>query len=116
MPSAGASWAATRPQVQLSAKARVSLYCRKSLTSGVQSGESGGWCFMQQGGRDGLRRNRRTLYALYKQATEGDSTGPRPGGFDFKAIAKYDAWHQLAGLSKDAARQQYVELVAELAG
>ena len=56
------------------------------------------------------------LYALYKQGTEGDATGPRPGGFDFKAIAKYDAWHQLAGLSKDAARHQYVELVAELAG
>jgi diazepam-binding inhibitor (GABA receptor modulating acyl-CoA-binding protein) len=56
------------------------------------------------------------LYALYKQATEGDATGPRPGGFDFKAISKYDAWHQLAGLSKDAARQQYVELVNELAG
>ncbi len=56
------------------------------------------------------------LYALYKQATEGDATGPRPGGFDFKAIAKYDAWHQLAGLSQDDARQQYVELVNELAG
>jgi diazepam-binding inhibitor (GABA receptor modulating acyl-CoA-binding protein) len=56
------------------------------------------------------------LYALYKQATEGDVTAPRPGGFDFKAIAKHDAWHQLAGLSKDAARQQYVELVAELVG
>jgi diazepam-binding inhibitor (GABA receptor modulating acyl-CoA-binding protein) len=56
------------------------------------------------------------LYALYKQGTEGDATGPRPGGFDFKAIAKYDAWKQLAGLSKDAARQQYVELVTQLAG
>jgi diazepam-binding inhibitor (GABA receptor modulating acyl-CoA-binding protein) len=56
------------------------------------------------------------LYALYKQATEGDTIGPRPGGFDFKAIAKYDAWHQLAGVSKDAARQQYVALVSELAG
>ena len=56
------------------------------------------------------------LYALYKQATEGDTTAARPGGFDFKAIAKHDAWHQLAGLSKDAARQQYVELVNELAG
>ena len=56
------------------------------------------------------------LYALYKQATEGDVTSTRPGGFDFKAIAKHDAWHQLAGLSKDAARQQYVELVNELAG
>ena len=56
------------------------------------------------------------LYALFKQATEGDVTGARPGGFDFKAIAKYDAWHQLAGLSKDAARQQYVALVTELHG
>ena len=56
------------------------------------------------------------LYGLYKQATEGDATGPRPGGFDFKAIAKHDAWQQLNGLSKDAARQQYVELVNELAG
>jgi diazepam-binding inhibitor (GABA receptor modulating acyl-CoA-binding protein) len=54
------------------------------------------------------------LYALYKQATEGDASGPRPGGFDFKAIAKYDAWHQQTGLSKDAARQQYVELVNAL--
>jgi acyl-CoA-binding protein len=54
------------------------------------------------------------LYALYKQATEGDVTGDRPGGFDFKAIAKYDAWSGLRGTSKDAARQQYVELVASL--
>lgn len=56
------------------------------------------------------------LYALYKQATEGDAPGSRPGGFDFKAIAKHEAWRQLAGLSQDAARQQYVELVTELAG
>ncbi|MBD2770068.1 acyl-CoA-binding protein [Hymenobacter sp. BT664] len=54
------------------------------------------------------------LYALYKQATEGDVTGDRPGGFDFKAIAKYDAWTSLRGTSKDAARQQYVELVNSL--
>ena len=56
------------------------------------------------------------LYALYKQATEGDVTTARPGGFDFKAIAKYDAWLGLRGTSKDAARQQYVDLVTELAG
>ncbi|GAB3661450.1 acyl-CoA-binding protein [Hymenobacter agri] len=56
------------------------------------------------------------LYALYKQATDGDATGDRPGGFDFKAIAKYDAWNGLRGTSKEAARQQYVELVNELAG
>ena len=28
------------------------------------------------------------LYALYKQATEGDVSGERPGGFDFKGAAK----------------------------
>ena len=56
------------------------------------------------------------LYALYKQATEGDAGNDRPGGFDFKAIAKYDAWNGLRGTSKEAARQQYVELVAEQAG
>ena len=56
------------------------------------------------------------LYALYKQATDGDATGDRPGGFDFKAIAKYDAWSGLHGTSKEAARQQYVALVSELAG
>ena len=56
------------------------------------------------------------LYALYKQATDGDVTGTRPGGFDFKAIAKYDAWNGLKGTSQEAARQQYVELVRELVG
>ena len=56
------------------------------------------------------------LYALYKQATDGDVTGDRPGGFDFKAIAKYDAWKGLHGTTQEAARQQYVELVSELAG
>ena len=56
------------------------------------------------------------LYALYKQTTEGDVAGDRPGGFDFKAIAKYDAWKGLLGTSKEAARQQYVTLVAELVG
>lgn len=56
------------------------------------------------------------LYSLYKQATEGEVSGARPGGFDFKAIAKYDAWKSLTGLSQDEARQQYVALVTELVG
>lgn len=56
------------------------------------------------------------LYSLYKQATEGEVSGARPGGFDFKAIAKYDAWKSLTGLSQDEARQQYVALVMELVG
>jgi acyl-CoA-binding protein len=54
------------------------------------------------------------LYALYKQATEGDVSGERPGGFDFKGIAKYDAWEELKGKPKETARQEYVELVNRL--
>jgi diazepam-binding inhibitor (GABA receptor modulating acyl-CoA-binding protein) len=54
------------------------------------------------------------LYALYKQATEGDVTGDRPGGFDFKAIAKYDAWAEKKGLSKEQSMQDYVKLVSRL--
>jgi diazepam-binding inhibitor (GABA receptor modulating acyl-CoA-binding protein) len=54
------------------------------------------------------------LYALFKQSTEGDVSGDRPGGFDFKAIAKFDAWAEKKGLSKDQAMQNYVALVAKL--
>ena len=54
------------------------------------------------------------LYSLYKQATEGDVTGERPGGFDFKAIAKYDAWLEMKGKSKDQAMEEYVSLVEKL--
>ena len=56
------------------------------------------------------------LYALYKQATQGDVTGDRPGGFDFKAIAKYDAWAEVKGKSKDEAMKEYVALVERLEG
>ena len=54
------------------------------------------------------------LYALFKQASEGDVMGERPGGFDFKAIAKFDAWTERKGLSKDDAMKAYVDLVESL--
>jgi diazepam-binding inhibitor (GABA receptor modulator, acyl-CoA-binding protein) len=54
------------------------------------------------------------LYALYKQATEGDVAGERPGGFDFKAIAKYDAWAEIKGKAQDQAKQEYISLVETL--
>jgi acyl-CoA-binding protein len=54
------------------------------------------------------------LYGLYKQATEGDNEGERPGGFDFKAAAKYNAWLILKGKSKIDATNDYLELVDEL--
>ena len=37
------------------------------------------------------------LYALYKQGSEGDVSGPKPGFFDFVGTAKYEAWAKLKG-------------------
>jgi diazepam-binding inhibitor (GABA receptor modulating acyl-CoA-binding protein) len=54
------------------------------------------------------------LYALFKQATEGDCSGERPGGFDFKAIAKFDAWNSKRGLTRDDVMNKYVLLVHRL--
>lgn len=54
------------------------------------------------------------LYALFKQATEGDVSTERPGGFDFKNIAKWDAWKKQEGKSSDEARTEYVALVNKL--
>ena len=54
------------------------------------------------------------LYALYKQATEGNISGDRPGGFDFKGIAKYDAWMAKKGLSREKAMEDYINLVGQL--
>ena len=55
------------------------------------------------------------LYALFKQSTDGDVNGERPGGFDFKAIAKFDAWVAKKGKTKDQAMQEYVSFVEKLA-
>ena len=54
------------------------------------------------------------LYALYKQATEGDVTGKRPGFTNPVGRAKYDAWAEQEGLSAEEARSEYVTLVHSL--
>ncbi len=54
------------------------------------------------------------LYALYKQGSEGDVSGQKPGFFDFVGLAKYEAWEQLAGTSREEARKRYVELAEAL--
>lgn len=56
------------------------------------------------------------LYALYKQGSSGDISGEKPGFFDFVAVAKYESWEGLKGLSQDDAKQQYIDLVAKLGG
>ncbi|WP_295360830.1 acyl-CoA-binding protein [Arenimonas sp.] len=56
------------------------------------------------------------LYALYKQGSEGDAKGPKPGFFDFVGTAKYEAWEKLAGMSSEQAMKKYVDLVKTLRG
>jgi acyl-CoA-binding protein len=55
-----------------------------------------------------------TLYATYKQATDGDVSGKRPGMLDIKGRAKHDAWAALSGQSTEDAQQGYINKVREL--
>jgi len=54
------------------------------------------------------------LYSFYKQATEGDNTGNKPGFFDFVGTAKYEAWARLRGTSQEEAQRRYIDLVKKL--
>ncbi len=54
------------------------------------------------------------LYAFFKQASEGDVKGARPGMMDFKGRAKYDAWSTVKGTSSDDAKRAYIAAVEQL--
>ncbi len=56
------------------------------------------------------------LYSLYKQGSQGDVTGERPGFFDFVGGAKFDARQELKGMSQDDAMQKYIDKVNALLG
>ena len=54
------------------------------------------------------------IYALYKQGTEGDAQGKRPGFTDMVGRAKFDAWAGLKGKAQNDAMQEYVDLIESL--
>lgn len=55
------------------------------------------------------------LYSFYKQATEGDvNVDPPANPFDFVSKAKYEAWFALKGKTKEAAMQDYIDLIGKL--
>ena len=56
------------------------------------------------------------LYALFKQATVGPNSTPKPSMLDFIGGAKWSAWKGLASLPAADAEAQYVALVRKLAG
>jgi len=55
------------------------------------------------------------LYGLYKQATEGDVRGKRPGMLDVRGRKKYDAWARRKGMASEDAQLAYVAVVERLA-
>ncbi|KAI8819087.1 acyl CoA binding protein-domain-containing protein [Fimicolochytrium jonesii] len=53
------------------------------------------------------------LYGLYKQATVGPVSTPRPGIFDLVGRSKWDAWKKQYHLSPIQAKEAYVTVVAD---
>lgn len=58
--------------------------------------------------------NKLILYGLYKQATVGPVNTSRPGIFNMRDRAKWDAWKAVEGKSKDEAMSDYITKVKQL--
>ncbi|XP_019422742.1 PREDICTED: acyl-CoA-binding protein-like [Lupinus angustifolius] len=54
------------------------------------------------------------IYGLYKQATVGPIDTSRPGIFNQRDRAKWDAWKAVEGKSKEEAMNDYVTKVKQL--
>ena len=54
------------------------------------------------------------LYALFKQATEGDNNSKEPGMWDLKEKFKWKQWESKKGMSSEEAMTAYSALVDEL--
>jgi diazepam-binding inhibitor (GABA receptor modulating acyl-CoA-binding protein) len=71
--------------------------------------------------RTSTRAEKLRLYGLYKRATVddvggGERTSERPGIFNLDGRMKWDAWKEADALTKEEARQAYVDLAKELIG
>lgn len=55
-----------------------------------------------------------TLYGYYKQATEGPCNTPKPSWYDMKAKSKWESWKSLGNMSRDKAKDLYIDAVKKL--
>ncbi|ORZ00181.1 acyl-CoA-binding protein [Syncephalastrum racemosum] len=55
-----------------------------------------------------------SLYALYKQATQGNCNTPRPSSRQVVEYAKWKAWDRMRGMSPVEAQRLYVNGIVEL--
>jgi diazepam-binding inhibitor (GABA receptor modulating acyl-CoA-binding protein) len=53
------------------------------------------------------------VYALYKQATEGDVTGSQPWAVQLEKRAKWDAWAAVKGMSNEDAKKAYAAAIEQ---
>eukprot|EP01102_Stenamoeba_stenopodia_P017490 TRINITY_DN6276_c0_g1_i1.p2 TRINITY_DN6276_c0_g1~~TRINITY_DN6276_c0_g1_i1.p2 ORF type:complete len:110 (+),score=31.66 TRINITY_DN6276_c0_g1_i1:112-441(+) len=51
---------------------------------------------------------RLAFYAYFKQATEGQCKGKRPGLLDLLGRHKWDAWNKLGKMDKETAMKNYI--------
>ncbi|GMH09148.1 hypothetical protein Nepgr_010988 [Nepenthes gracilis] len=58
--------------------------------------------------------NKLILYGLYKQGTVGDVNTSRPGMFDMRGKAKWDAWNAVKGKTQEEAMSDYITKVKQL--
>ncbi|XP_074564280.1 acyl-CoA-binding protein-like [Curcuma longa] len=58
--------------------------------------------------------NKLILYGLFKQATVGPVNTSRPGIFNLRDRAKWDAWKAFEGKSKEEAMADYIIKVKQL--
>ena len=56
----------------------------------------------------------RKVYAYFKQATEGDVSGKRPGILRVRARIKFNSWSSISGISREDAKKAYIELANNL--
>ena len=55
-----------------------------------------------------------SLYGYYKQAIDGDCNISCPSFWDLRGKAKYEAWKQHEGMSKEHAMKRYIKKVNNL--
>ncbi|GAA0162120.1 transfer/carrier protein [Lithospermum erythrorhizon] len=58
--------------------------------------------------------NKLILYGLFKQSTVGNVNTSRPGMFNMRDRAKWDAWKAVEGKSQEEAMGEYIIKVKQL--
>ncbi|CAG8800919.1 33948_t:CDS:2, partial [Racocetra persica] len=53
------------------------------------------------------------LYGTYKAATIGTCNTPKPSLLDFRGRAKWDSWNELGEISKEEAKQRYIDILEQ---